>query len=137
MGEVIKGQPEDPKVMTLFSVLMWWWIVESMHGIKPHRTKYIIPCTCIYTQAHIQMTGGKQNLSEISGLYQCLILVVILYCTTVRICVQSTLDLCSIYYICMSIYNYYIKIRSLIREKHLYHQFNDYMEFICMYASNS
>lgn len=37
------------------------------------------------------------------------------------LCTEDTGPLCSVPYICMGIYNYYIKIKSLIRGKHLYH----------------
>lgn len=137
MGEVIKGQPKDPEVMTLFCIWMWWCVVESTYVIKPHRTNYIIPRTRMCTQAHIQMTGGKQSLSEVLVVSVSLPGgdTVLYHCESLR--TEDPGPLSSIPYICMSIYNYYIKIKSLIRGKHLYHLFNDYMVFICMYASNS
>ena len=137
MGEVIKGQPKDPEVMTLFCIWMWWWVVESTYVIKPQRTNYIIPRTRICTQAHIQMTGGKQNLSEVLVVSGSLPGgdTVLHHCES--LCTEDPGPLSSVPYICMSIYNYYIKIKSLIRGKHLYHLFNDYKVFICMYASNS
>ena len=83
------------------------------------------------------MTGGKQNLSEVLVVSGSLPGgdTVLHHCES--LCTEDPGPLSSVPYICMSIYNYYIKIKSLIRGKHLYHLFNDYKVFICMYASNS